>query len=175
MYLVVKMHTPLMIEHTFKEVLMSRMFASFAIALVCVVTLHAQETTTTTKTEVKGKDAKIVTYAGCLQTGAEPRSFVLAKVMPVDRTTTTEVGTSGTTTTSYVLVPGENVELQQHVGHKVEVTGVMIPAGESKTETKTKIERENPPDTTIKERVKTDDAMPQFRVISIKSVTENCS
>jgi hypothetical protein len=158
---------------------MSRMFASFALALGCAVALHAQETTTTTKTEVKGNDAKTVTYSGCMQTGAEPRSFVLAKVVPVGRTTTTEVGTAGTTTTTtttnYVLVPGEKVEFQPLVGHKVEVTGVMIPAGQSKTETKTKIEREDAPDTKIKETVKSDSTMPQFRVISIKNLAESCS
>ena len=96
--------------------------------------------------------------------------------MPVGRTTTTEVGTAGTTTTTrYILVPGEKVEFQPLVGHKVEVTGVMIPAGQSKTETKTKIEREDAPDTTIKETVKSDSTMPQFRVISIKNLAENCS
>ena len=71
---------------------MSRMFASFAIALGCAVALHAQDTTTTTKTEVKGNDVKTVTYSGCMQTGTEPRSFVLAKVVPVGRTSTTESG-----------------------------------------------------------------------------------
>jgi len=157
---------------------MSRMFASFAIALGCAVALHAQDTTTTTKTEVKGNDAKTVTYSGCMQTGTEPRSFVLAKVVPVGRTSTTEVGTSGattTTSTTYALVPAEKVELQTHVNHKVEVTGVMIPAGDSKIETKTKTEREGAPDTTTKETVKSDNAMPQFRVISIKNVADTCS
>jgi len=158
---------------------MSRMFASFALALGCAVALHAQETKTTTKTEVKGNDAKTVTYSGCMQSGEQPRSFVLAKVVPVGRTTTTEVGTSGatttTTTTNYVLVPGEKVEFQPLVGHKVEVTGVMIPAGKSKTETETKIEREDAPDTKVKETVKSDSAMPQFRVISIKNLAESCS
>jgi len=154
---------------------MSRMFASFAVALGCAVALHAQDTTTTTtRTEVKGNEAKTVTYSGCMQTGTEPRSFILAKVVPVGKTT--EVGTSGTTTsTTYMLVPAEKVELQQHVNHKVEVTGLMIPAGDSKTETKTKVEREGAPDTTTKETVKSENAMPQFRVISIKSVAENCS
>src|SRR4029078_10011774 len=123
---------PPMIELDKRRIPMSRMFASFAIALGCAVALHAQGTTTTTTTEVKGNDAKTVTYSGCMQTGTEPRSFVLAKVVPVGKTT--EVGTSGTTTTSttYMLVPAEKVELQQHVNHKVEVTGVMIPAGDSK-------------------------------------------
>ena len=156
---------------------MSRMFTSFAVALGCAVALHAQDTTTTTRTEVKGPEAKTVTYSGCMQTGVAPRSFVLAKVVPVGRTTT-EVGTSGattTTTTTYMLVPAEKVELQQHINHKVEVTGVMIPAGDSKTETTTKVEREGAPDTTTKETSKTENAMPQFRVISIKSVAENCS
>jgi hypothetical protein len=156
---------------------MSRMFTSFAVALGCAVALHAQDTTTTTRTEVKANDAKTVTYSGCMQTGTEPRSFVLAKVVPVGKTTT-EVGTSGattTTTTTYMLVPAEKVQLQQHVNHKVEVTGVMIPAGDSKTETKTRTEREGAPDTTTRETVKSENAMPQFRVISIKSVAENCS
>jgi hypothetical protein len=153
------------------------MFTSFAVALGCAVALHAQDTTTTTRTEVKANDAKTVTYSGCMQTGTEPRSFVLAKVVPVGKTTT-EVGTSGattTTTTTYMLVPAEKVQLQQHVNHKVEVTGVMIPAGDSKTETKTRTEREGAPDTTTRETVKSENAMPQFRVISIKSVAENCS
>ena len=159
---------------------MSRTFTSFAIALSCAVALQAQEkTTTTTKTEVRGKDAKTVKYTGCMQTGTEPRSFMLAKVVPVGRTTTTEVGTSGasttTTTTTYALVPGGKVEFQQYVGRKVEVTGMMIPAGDSKTETKTKIERKGAPDTTIQEKTKTDDATPQFRVISVKNLGESCS
>ena len=157
---------------------MSRWIASFAVALGCAVALHAQDTTTTTKTEVKTDTAKTVTYSGCMQSGTEARSFVLAKVAPVGRTTTTEVGTTGTTTTTtttYALVPGEKVELQPHVGHKVEVTGMMIPAGDIKTETSTKIERENAPDTTIKEKSKTENAMPQFRVLSVKEVAANCS
>jgi hypothetical protein len=51
----------------------------------------------------------------------------------------------------------------------------MIPAGDVKTETTTKIERENAPDTTIKEKSKTENAMPQFRVLSVKEVAANCS
>ena len=72
-----------------------------------------------------------------------------------DVTTSGNVTTT-TTRTSYLLIPGEKVTLQQFVGHKVEVTGMMIPAGESKTETRTKIERDNAPDVTIKEKSKSD-------------------
>jgi len=166
------------IELESRRIPMSRMLASFVVALGCAVALHAQDTTTTTKTEVKGGDAKTVTYSGCMQSGTEARSFVLAKAVPVGRTTTTEVGTSGTTTTTtttYALVPAEKVELQPNVNHKVEVTGVMIPAGDSKVETTTKVEREGAPDTTTKETVKSENAMPQFRVISSKSLADTCS
>jgi hypothetical protein len=145
-------------------------------ALGIAFAAHAQETTTrtTTKTE-KGDRSQVVTYTGCVQTGTETKSYILDKVVPVGRTTT--VGPTGTTysTTTYALVPGEKVEFQQFVGHKVEVTGVMVPAGESKTETRTKIEREGAPDTNIKEKTRSDHAMPQFQVTSIKHLADSCS
>jgi hypothetical protein len=156
---------------------MSRTFASLAVAFGCAVALNAQQpsstTTTKTQTETKAGEAKTVVYSGCMQTGTEPRSFVLAKVTPVGRASTGEVGTSGSTT-SYMLVPAEKVELQTHMNKKVEVTGMMIPAGQSKTETTTRTEREGAPDTT-KQTTKTESTMPQFRVISIKTVADSCS
>jgi hypothetical protein len=155
---------------------MRRYAFALSMALGIAIAAHAQETTTrtTTKTE-KGDKSQTITYTGCVQTGTETKSYVLDKVVPVDRTTT--VGPTGTTysTTTYALVPGEKVEFQQFVGHKVEVTGVLIPAGESKTETRTKIEREGAPDTNIKETTKSDRAMPQFQVTSIKHLADSCS
>ena len=158
---------------------MNRSIAALAVALgcSCVIGLSAQDTKTTTTTKTEGAKATTVTYTGCMQTGTETRSVILAKVQPVSRTTETAVGTSGvteTTTTTYALVPEEKVELQTHVGHKVEVTGTMIPAGESKTKTETKVEREDAPDTKAKEIVKTDSPMPQFRVMSVKDLNESC-
>jgi hypothetical protein len=156
---------------------MSRTLAGFAMALACAVALNAQDSKTKTKVDIKGDDAKTVKYTGCVATGTETRSYVLANVLPVGSSTSTQVGTTGTTTTTtttYALVPSEKVELQEHVGHKVEVTGVMIPAGDSKVETKTKIDNEKGPDTTIKEKTKNENAMPQFRVISVKKVSDRC-
>src|SRR5437660_1155330 len=98
---------------------MSRVIATFSVALACAIAVHAQDSNSKTKVEVKGNKADTVTYTGCLQAGSETRSFVLANVVPVGKTTTTQVGTSGattTTTTTYALVPGEKVEFQQHVG-----------------------------------------------------------
>jgi hypothetical protein len=149
-----------------------------ALALGCAVTLtaSAQDTTVKTTTKSSGGDAKTMTYTGCVGAGTETRSFRLDKVVPISKTTES-VGTAGTTTTtetSYVLVPGERVEIQRHVGHKVEVTGTLIPAGDVKTETTTKIEREGAKDTTIKEKSKAENAMAQFHVASIKDLAESC-
>jgi len=158
---------------------MTRSIAALAVALgcSCVIGLSAQDTKTTTETKTEGAKAQSVTYTGCMQTGTETKSVILAKVQPVGSSTETAVGTSGvtqTTTTTYALVPEEKVDLQTHVGHKVEVTGMMIPAGDSKTKTETKIEREGAPDTKSKETVKSDNALPQFRVVSIKDTNESC-
>ena len=140
--------------------------------------VHAQDTTTTkTKTTMDTKGGQTVTYTGCVATGTETETFVLDKVVPV-QTTRTVAGTGGTistTSTKYVLIPGdEKVELKTYVGRKVEVTGVMVPEGEWKTKTKTKIEREDAKDTTIKQTTKGDSDSPHFRVISVKQLNEPC-
>ena len=146
--------------------------AVFTLGLV----VNAQETTIKSKTETNGAEAKTVSYTGCVGAGTETRTYVLSKAIPVTRTTET-VGTTGTTSvteTSYMLVPGPTVEVQEHVGHKVEVTGTLIPGGDSKTQSKTKIEREGAPDTTVKEKTEADNALPRFSVTSIKDTGERC-
>jgi len=159
---------------------MTRSIVALAVAFgcSCVIGVSAQETKTTTTTKTEGGRAQTITYTGCMATGTETRSVVLEKVQPISRTTETQVGTDGvattTTSTTYGLVPGERVEFQTHLGHKVEVTGMMIPAGASKTTTETKIDRENAPDTKSKETVKTNAPLPQFRVSSIKDLNETC-
>src|SRR5439155_26906403 len=112
----------------------TRSIAALAVAVGCsfVMSVSAQDTKTTTTTKTEGAKVQTVTYTGCVHSGTETRSFVLDKVVPVGRTTETTIGTAGTTTTTtttYALVPGEKVEFQTHLGHKVEVTGVMVPAG----------------------------------------------
>jgi hypothetical protein len=140
------------------------------------LTISAQDTTVKSTTKISGDRGKEVTYTGCVGAGTETRTYVLNKVVPV--TTTREVqGTTGTTSiteTSYLMVPDQTVQIQEHVGHKVQVTGMLMPAGDSKTESKTKIEREGEKDTTVKERTKTDNALPRFQVSSIRDLGERC-
>ena len=62
--------------------------------------------------------------------------------------------------------PGQ-VQVQQHVGHKVEVTGTMVPGGDIKSETTTKTDRDDAKDSKTRTRSETKNAMPQFNVTSI--------
>ena len=149
-----------------------RFVTSFAAALACAtLAVHAQDTTV--KTKIDADKSKMVTYTGCVGAGTEARTYVLDKVVPVTTTRTTEVagtgGTVSTTSTSYILVPDEKVVLQQHVGHKVQVTGMLM-QGDSKSTTK--IERDGAPDTKIKTKI--DDDKPRFQVMSVKELNEPC-
>ena len=153
---------------------MNRLIPAITFALVATVAAYAQDTTVKSKTKSSGGDAKKVTYIGCIQGGTQSRSFVLDKVTPVSRTTTTDLTTGESkTSTSYALVPGQ-VKVQEHVGRKVEVTGMLIPGGDIKTETTTKIDRKDAKDTEIKERTETKNSLPQFQVTSIKDLGERC-
>ena len=150
--------------------------ATCVAALMLGVTISAQDTKVTTTTKTKGGDAQTVSYTGCVGAGTETKTYVLNNVVPVTRTTET-IGTTGASTvteTKYMLVPGETVTIQEHVGRKVEVTGTLIPGGDSKSQTKTKIEREDGPDSTVKTKTKSDDAAPQFRVTAIRDLAERC-
>jgi hypothetical protein len=157
---------------------MKRFIMSSAIALGCAtIAISAQESKTKTETETRssGGPTQVVTYTGCVQSGTEAKTYTLDKVVPVTKTTTTETPTSSTTTssTSFVLVPGGTVQVQESLGKKVEVTGTLIPAGKVRTETKTRTEREDAPDTRSRERTETKNAPAQFRVTSIKTIG-NC-
>jgi hypothetical protein len=150
---------------------------TIALSVAFAAAMQAQEVKSTTK--ITGDNVKPVTFMGCLQTGTQASSYVLDKVVPIGQTTKTEAtGTAGeitkTTTTTYALVPGERVEFQKMVGHKVEVTGVLL-SGDTKTETKTKIEREGEKDVTVKDKSKTENALPQLRVTSIKHLADSCT
>jgi len=152
---------------------MRKVIAAAAIVLGFTFTSSAIGQDVKTKTKIKGDDAQTVTYTGCVQTGAQTRTFVLSKVMPVGQTTETTTdasGVSSTTTTTYALIPGDTVEITEYVGHKVEVTGMLVPKGEMSVKTKTKVDG----DTQRKEEVKTESDLPQFRVISVRNIAERC-
>ena len=93
----------------------------------------AQDSTIKTKTKVEGDDAQTVTYTGCVRTGTQTQSYVLNNVVPVSKSTEVSANAAGmpteTTSTTYALVPGDTVQITEYVGHKVEVTGMLVPKG----------------------------------------------
>ena len=160
---------------------MRRLFTMTAVAasLAALVGLqaYAQQdpatTTTQEQTKVKADHAKEMTFTGCLQTGTADKTYILEKVEPVK--TSEVIGTSGTvaSVTKYDLVPSGTVELQEHVGHKVEVTGVTVPAGEGDAKIKTETKLPGSKEHSEMKIARSD--TPQFRVISIKHLSDTCS
>ena len=144
---------------------------TFVLALGCASLVHAQSDKV--KTTVKTDDAHLVTYTGCVQSSTQPRSYVLEHVAPVSKSTTVNSDGSSTTTTTYALVSDPSVQLENQVGHKVEVQGALIPAGHGDAEIKTRTEvngKEEKTKTEIDKR-----AYPQLRVVSVKPLGESCS
>jgi len=104
---------------------------AIAAALMMAATaVSAAQTSSTVQTTPQ----KPVTITGCLSAGADQNSFTLTTAIPAKAA---PVGTSGSmesteasgqkpdaTTVSYTVEPIATVNLEKHVGHTVEVTGV---------------------------------------------------
>lgn len=167
---------------------MGRVFASCGVALLAAVTVSAQDTTIRSETQIKADDAKVMTLTGCLAGG--PSEFILNNAVTStvagkkdkddDKKT---VGTSGEVS-SYALVSKDGLSLAPHVGHRVELVGVMVERKKGSDDDakiqvteKTEVEREGAPDskveTTTKARVPRGPA-PQFAVTSLKMVSPIC-
>lgn len=158
---------------------MRRQLLALTLSLGCAVALNSSASAQ--KTKVKVDDGKAVTYTGCVETGTTEQSYVLQRAIPMARSERTETSITPdgstvsrtTTTTSYALVPESTVQLKEHVGHKVEVTGVVIPAGKGDTEYKAKIETDGSKQVT-KGKVERG-PLPQLRVLSVRPRTESCT
>ena len=167
---------------------MARMISSCAVALFAAAVLHAQDTTIKQETHIKADDAKVMTVSGCLSS-AGASSFVLtnavtatdpAKKKDDDKKS---VGTSGVVS-SYALVPQSGVSLAPHVGHRVELTGVVVDAAKKgdddakvKIDEKTEVKREGAPDSKAESTTKARIARgpeAQFAVASVKMVSPVC-
>ena len=82
--------------------------------------------------------------------------------------------TSGvTTTTTYALVPESKVVLEKEVGHKVEVSGVLAPAGKGDTKFKSRTKTGGTEEKTKGEVER--GPLPQLKVLSIRQLAERCN
>jgi len=123
---------------------------------LCPIALHAQDTAAQEKQEQKDQNATkkpghAKTVTGCLQKGDEPGEFSI----------TGEDGkTWGLRSTT--------VKLDQHLGHKVTVTG--SPAHESKAAEKAEEKKEG-----AVEKAAGKEEVGDLRVTDLKMVSETCS
>jgi|SRR6185369_925759 len=152
---------------------MKRLITSFALVLssasMLVIHTNAQSET---KTKIKAEHGQTVTYTGCIGSGTASRTYVLQNVQPISRTETTNANGTVTSSTTYALVPEGTVELQQNVGRRVEVTGVLIEAGggDAKITQRSKVDGHEEKTTTKVEREST----PQLKVLSVKPTGGSC-
>ncbi|HXD17883.1 MAG TPA: hypothetical protein VN654_12765 [Vicinamibacterales bacterium] len=171
------------------------------------VALSAQDGTVKSRTQIKADDATVTSMTGCLgQLGSgvytlngtmatsgkeiETNSKVKTDV-DKDKTTVrgkTEtkahdgaVATAGNTST-FMLVPGNSVDLASHVGERVNVSAIMVKPGHGdadvKIKDKTKVDPEGAPD--AKSQSKTKIELPrspagQYTVMSITSTGTRCA
>jgi hypothetical protein len=162
------------------------MISACVMALFAAAALHAQDTTIKQETRIKADDAKVMTVSGCL-TGAGS-NFVLTNAVATTAPAAKKddkksVGTSGVVE-SYALVPREGVALAPHVGHRVELTGVVVDAAKKgdddakvRVDEKTQVKREGAPDSRSESTTKAKIARgpeAQFAVTSVKMVSPVC-
>jgi hypothetical protein len=154
---------------------MKRFSTTLALAFGCaaLMGLHAQAQSTETKTKTKTEHASVVTYTGCIATGAQTQTYILQNVVPAQRTTTLRADGSTSTVTTYALMPEATVQLAPQVGHKVEVQGVLVEPGHGDAEVKTKTEV-NGKDQKTKTEIERG-PYPQLRVTSMKPLGESCA
>ncbi len=150
---------------------MKRFATMFVVTLGCAGLVYAQSDKV--KTSVKADDgARVVTYSGCVQS-TPSRSYVLDHVAPVSKQTTVNSDGTATTTTTFALVPDASVQLEPQVGHRVEVQGVVIPAGHGDVDIKSRTKVNG-----HEEKSKTEvdkEHYTQMRVMSMKATGEPCS
>lgn len=142
---------------------MKKLLPTCAIAAALAAGVHAQDSTSTTRTQVKADDAKAITATGCLVSGLAPGAFALrgavtARGEEVTSTTRTKTDVdrdesrvrsetrtkadgdhdrvrSGTVVL-YDLSPRAGIDLAAHVGQQVQLTAIMLDRGKGDSDVK---------------------------------------
>ena len=175
-----------------------------AVALSAV--LNAQDSTVKSRTNIKTDDARVTTMTGCLrrdaglylldgaiaasgkqvETNSKVKTDVDKDKSTVKGKTETKadhgaVATTGSTST-FLLVPGNNVDLASHVGEQVQISAITVNPGHGdadvKIADKTKVETEHAPDTKSQSKTKLElprSAAGQYTVMSVTSTGGRCA
>ena len=146
---------------------MNKWIPTCAIAAAFAVSVHAQDSTVTTRTQVKADDAKAITATGCLVPALAPDAFALrgtitargeevntktetktevdrdeARVQTETRTRAEGDGgrVTGGTALLYDLSPRAGVDLTPHIGQQVQLTAIVLDRGKGDADVKIKEE-----------------------------------
>jgi hypothetical protein len=189
---------------------MRALISACALAMVMAVSANAQDSTVKSKTKVNADDARTVVMTGCLmQTGGtymlsgttaatgedltikskvktdvdKDETEVKARTdAEIDHDDDDAVGTSGATM-MYVLDARAGVDLAAHVGHKVQISGVMLdPAkGDDDAEVTiredTRVKNDDAPDARVRTKTKAElprGAHARLSVLSVKPLSGSC-
>jgi len=144
---------------------MKRLIATCAFAAALAAGVHAQDSTSTTRTQIKADDAKAVTATGCLVAGLRPDSFALrggivarGEEVTSKTQTKTDVNRDGARVRTdtqtkaegdhdrvgpggvalYNLTPRAGVDLATHIGQQVQLTAIMLDRGKGDADVKIK-------------------------------------
>jgi hypothetical protein len=145
----------------------SRLIYAGLIALVSAsAVVSAQDVERKTKTKITVEDGKSVTVTGCVTRGADG-NFVLSNAAGKD-------GAVGT----YILAADDQDDLQDKIGHRVEIKGKAADKGSGKVKIESKSEVEAGGDTRKRESktvVEGDlQGLPYLGVKSIRTIATVC-
>jgi hypothetical protein len=149
---------------------MRQLLSGLTLSLFATATMAAQSGEVKRETKIEVKDGKNVTLTGCVERHSDPTGatrFQLTDVADKD-------GRRG----AYLLVD-EGDDLEDHVGHLVEIRGKAADSddGRIKVKSKTKVDREDGDDTSTEtnEEVKGDlRGLPILDVNKVRHIRPTC-
>ena len=149
---------------------MRQLLSGLALALFATATMAAQSGEVKRETKIEVKDGKNVTVTGCVERHSDPTGATKFQLTDV----ADKEGRRG----AYLLI-GEGDDLDDHVGHLVEIKGKASDHedGRVKVESKTKIERDDGDDTKTEstEEVKGDlRGLPILDVNKVRMIRPTC-
>ena len=177
------------------------------VALALPLVAGAQDSKTKSRTNIKADDARVTSMTGCLRQEVASGVYTLdgaiaasGKELQTDSKIKTDVDKDKTTvkgetetkskdgavattgaSSTFLLVPGNNVDLASHIGEQVKITAIMVERGHGDADVKikdqTKVEPEHGKDTTSTSKTKVE--LPKssgghYTVVSISSSGMRC-
>lgn len=186
-----------------------RLAFSVAVAITALTgALSAQDSTVKSRTTIKADDARVMSMTGCLRQQLATGVYMLGGTVAasgkeietnskvktdVDKDKTTVKGKSETKVndgavanaegvTTFVLVPGNGVDLASHVGERVEISAIMVKPGHGdadvKIKEKTKVDPEHAPDSKSQSKTKLElprTAAGEYTVMALTPTGRRCA